>query len=112
MSQLTTHILDTSIGKPAEGVSVILEQHKSGSWKKYAEGISNKDGRISDLLVPGQHLDKGSYRLVFDSSSYFKKLDKKTFYPSITIEFEISDNSHYHVPLLLNPYGYSTYRGS
>src|SRR5689334_11784016 len=112
MSQLTTHVLDTSIGKPAEDVSVSLERQQSGTWKKFAEGITNKDGRITDLLVAGDHLDKGTYRLVFDSSTYFKKQGKKTFYPSVTIEFEISDDSHYHVPLLLNPYGYSTYRGS
>ncbi len=112
MSQLTTHILDTSIGQPARGVAVALEQNNSGDWKKIAEGITNADGRISDLLVSGNVLDTGNYRLTFDSASYFKNQNKKTFYPKVCIEFEITDNSHYHVPLLLNPFGYSTYRGS
>jgi len=112
MSQLTTHVLDTSIGKPATGLSVILEQKAQQSWKKIAEGITNDDGRITDLLVSENILEKGIYRLVFDTLSYFNGQSKKTFYPGITIEFEISDSSHYHVPLLLNPFGYSTYRGS
>ena len=112
MSQLTTHILDTSIGKPASAVSIILEQKKSGAWIKVAEGKTNDDGRISDLLVNGNVLEKGIYRLLFDTAGYFQKQNKKSFYPQVTVEFEISDASHYHVPLLLNPFGYSTYRGS
>ncbi|MEO8087039.1 MAG: hydroxyisourate hydrolase [Bacteroidota bacterium] len=112
MSQLTTHILDTSTGKPAEAVAVSLEQLVSESWKKIAEGITNKDGRISNLLVSDARMDKGVYRLIFETADYFKAQDRKTFYPKITIEFEISDDSHYHVPLLLNAFGYSTYRGS
>lgn len=111
MSQLTTHILDTSLGKPAQGVSVILEQ-RSYDNKKIAEGITNVDGRIGDLLPKEKVLDAGIYRLVFDTVSYFKKQNIKTFYPQVIIEFEITDASHYHVPLLLNPFGYSTYRGS
>ena len=74
--------------------------------------ITNADGRISDLLVSDKILPAGSYRLVFDTGNYFKSHEKKTFYPSVTVVFEITDHSHYHVPLLLNPYGYSTYRGS
>jgi len=112
MSQLTTHILDTSIGKPAQNVSVILEQKQATSWNKIAEAVTNTDGRISDLLAVNKILDKGIYRLTFDTQSYFKKQNIKTFYPSVTIEFEITDTTHYHVPLLLNPFGYSTYRGS
>ena len=112
MSQLTTHILDTSIGKPAAGISVLLEQKSNPDWKKIAEGISNADGRINDLLAKDAFLESGDYRLSFDTSVYFTKQNKKTFYPKITIEFTIADKSHYHVPLLLNPFGYSTYRGS
>jgi len=112
MSQLTTHILDTSIGKPAEGVTVLLEMNQNGEWKKIAGGITNPDGRIMDLVAADESLQPGSYRLVFDTTSYFGKQNKKTFYPRITIEFSITDKSHYHVPLLLNPFGYSTYRGS
>lgn len=112
MSQLTTHILDTSIGKPAEGISVLLEMNQNGEWKSIAKGITNNDGRIMDLLRADENLKAGSYRLVFDTASYFEKQNKKSFYPRITIEFSIADQSHYHVPLLLNPFGYSTYRGS
>ena len=112
MSQITTHVLDTSIGKPAQGISIQLEQNISGSWKKIAEGITNADGRISDLLPKEKIADSGIYRLIFDTASYFKMQNIKTFYPNVTIEFEITDATHYHVPLLLNPFGYSTYRGS
>ncbi len=112
MSQLTTHVLDTSIGKPAQGVAVTLDYLTSGTWKKLAEGITNADGRINDMLVPDNSLQTGIYRLSFETAAYFSAQDKKTFYPKITIEFEVSDAGHYHVPLLLSPYGYSTYRGS
>lgn len=112
MSQLTTHILDTCLGKPAEGIAVQLTQNNSGEWKIIANGVSNKDGRITDLLSDTSILTPGVYRLQFDTGAYFKRLQTTTFYPSVSIEFEINDASHYHVPLLLNPYGYSTYRGS
>jgi 5-hydroxyisourate hydrolase len=112
MSQLTTHVLDTSAGKPAAGVPVILEQKFLNDWKKITEGITNKDGRIENLLVKDKILEKGIYRFIFETTSYFTNQNKKSFYPRITIEFEIFDSSHYHVPLLLNPFGYSTYRGS
>ena len=112
MSRITTHILDTSIGKPAQGVSVLLEQKNYEAWKKIAEGTTNTDGRINDLLSEDKIPGAGIYRLVFETASYFKKQNVKTFYPLVTIEFEITGSSHYHVPLLLSPYGYSTYKGS
>ena len=112
MSQLTTHILDTTIGKPAQGVHIQLEQNVSGQWIPLAKGKTNTDGRISDLLPTDKILNIGVYRLIFDTGSYFKSQNCKSFYPSVSIEFEITDASHYHVPLLLNPFGYSTYRGS
>ncbi|MEP7170273.1 MAG: hydroxyisourate hydrolase [Bacteroidota bacterium] len=112
MSQVTTHVLDTSVGKPAGAVPVVLEQNNSDNWKKIAEGITNEDGRIVNLLSKDKVLEKGVYRLIFETTSYFNNQNKKSFYPRITIEFEIFDSSHYHVPLLLNPFGYSTYRGS
>ncbi|HKR03169.1 MAG TPA: hydroxyisourate hydrolase [Bacteroidia bacterium] len=112
MSQITTHILDTSIGKPAPGVPVILEQKVSDDWKKIAEGLTNEDGRLDNLLAKDKILETAIYRLIFETTSYFTNQNKKSFYPRITIEFEIFDASHYHVPLLLNPFGYSTYRGS
>lgn len=112
MSQLTTHILDTSIGKPAQNVSIILEQKTESGWNKIASGHTNTDGRIPNLLPADKILDNGVYRLLFDTKSYFEKQGLKSFYPGVTVEFEITDVSHYHVPLLLNPFGYSTYRGS
>ena len=112
MSQITTHILDTSLGKPAQGVNITLEQKVAADWNKLATGITNSDGRIGNLLPDDKIVEPGIYRMIFDTKSYFKTQNLKSFYPSVTIEFEVFDASHYHVPLLLNPYGYSTYRGS
>jgi 5-hydroxyisourate hydrolase len=112
MSQLTTHILDTSLGKPAAGIAVQLEQFALNKWQRIAAGKTNSDGRISDLLPNEMILPVGVYRLIFETATYFSNQKLKAFYPSVTIEFEISDATHYHVPLLLNPFGYSTYRGS
>ena len=113
MSQVTTHILDTALGKPAQGVFIVFEKLTTdGTWKKSGEGKTNSDGRLSDLLASEIKLSTGTYRLIFDTASYYKSIAVKGFYPSVTITFEISDDSHYHVPLLLNPFGYSTYRGS
>jgi len=112
MSKLTTHILDTSLGKPAEGVSVLLEHESNGEWKKISESVTNADGRISDFHISDPGMTTGNYRLVFYTEDYFNKQNKKSFYPRITVEFSVADQSHYHVPLLLNPFGYSTYRGS
>ncbi len=113
MSQLTTHILDTSAGKPASGVKIRLEKFNAGkSWIALAEGVTNADGRVGELLEADKILEPGQYKLIFDTAGYFEKQKIKCFYPSVEIIFEISDALHYHVPLLLNPFGYSTYRGS
>ncbi len=112
---ITTHILDTTIGRPAEGVSVVLEvwDKKSGSWVNIGQGTTNKDGRVFDLLKPDHLLEIGTYRLMFDTKAYFEKLKVATFFPCVPIIFEVKDpRQHYHVPLLLNPFAYSTYRGS
>ena len=112
MSPITTHILDTSKGAPAEGVNVVLYQQKNNNWEEIGKGITNKDGRISDLLRAETQLAFGAYKLKFDTKSYFDVVSVQTFYPFVEIVFEINTNAHYHVPLLLNPFGYSTYRGS
>ncbi len=112
MSPITTHILDTSLGRPASGVPVTLEQKLNGNWKIVSEGETDNDGRIKNLVSEEVKITPGIYKLVFDTKSYFEKQKVKAFYPSVNIEFEITDDSHYHVPLLLNPFGYSTYRGS
>ncbi len=112
MSLITTHILDTSLGRPASAVPVTLEQKLNGNWKIVSEGETDNDGRIKNLVSEEVEITPGIYKLVFDTKSYFEKQKVKAFYPSVNIEFEITDSSHYHVPLLLNPFGYSTYRGS
>lgn len=115
MSQLTTHILDTSKGKPAAGVTVVLYQQDpvdpvTAGWRQIVIGTTNSDGRIPDLLHKDAVLEPGVYKLKFDTKEYFE--GAASFYPYVEIVFTITDNEHYHVPLLLNPYGYSTYRGS
>ncbi|SVD59927.1 uncharacterized protein METZ01_LOCUS412781 [marine metagenome] len=112
MSQITTHVLDTSEGKPAEGIKIELQKRSGTSWETLAEGITNSDGRIADLLEKDKALAPGIYRMHFHTSAYFQGLGIKSFYPEVSIVFETFDESHYHVPLLLNPFGYSTYRGS
>jgi hydroxyisourate hydrolase len=113
MSQITTHVLDTSSGKPASGILIQLEMKEAnGTWKELGKGSTNADGRLPGLLPAEQKLAPGIYRLLFATGDYFTTQGLTGFYPSVTIEFETHDQSHYHVPLLLNPYGYSTYRGS
>ena len=112
MSQVTSHILDTSAGKPAQGVKVMLFFFEEDQWVAVNGGITNEDGRVTDLVEENKTLEKGIYKLKFETSEYFKQKSEATFYPFVEIVFEIKDTSHYHVPLLLNPYGYSTYRGS
>lgn len=112
MSQITTHILDTSLGKPAEGVSVVLEQRTEGTWNNIGQGVTDGDGRVGTLLSEDVILDPGVFRLIFNTGDYFNTQSKQCFYPRVVIVFETKDSSHYHVPLLLNPYGYSTYRGA
>ncbi len=111
MSQITTHILDTSRGKPAAGVRVSLSRQAEGKWIELGVGVTDDDGRVSDLLDSGVTLPAGHCKLIFDIGNYYA--DTPCFYPQVEIQFRIAgDGQHYHVPLLLNPFGYSTYRGS
>lgn len=117
MSQLTTHILDTTKGKPAQGVTIFLFQQNNEDpigigWKQLTLGSTNADGRIPNLLSKEVILEPGIYKLKFETKEYFEKQGVQTFYPFIEITFTITGSEHYHVPLLLNPFGYSTYRGS
>jgi 5-hydroxyisourate hydrolase len=112
MGQITTHILDTTKGRPALGIVIILYQGGNDEWKEITRGVTNSDGRIPDLLSDSTVLRQGIYKIRFETKDYFDKEQVKTFYPYVEIVFEINSGEHYHVPLLLNPFGYSTYRGS
>lgn len=111
MSGITTHVLDTSRGRPAEGVAVRLERGGEAGWAPAGAGRTGADGRCGSLL--DGPLEAGHYRLVFDTGAYFESTGVRGFYPEVCVHFEVrSPDEHHHVPLLLNPFGYSTYRGS
>ncbi|WP_210519838.1 hydroxyisourate hydrolase [Hymenobacter terricola] len=112
MSQISTHILDTAKGKPAANVTIALLQQAGDSWQEIARGVTNADGRIADLLPHEKQLEFGVYKIKFDTQEYFAQDGTANFYPFVEIVFNVAGNEHYHVPLLLNPFGYSTYRGS
>jgi 5-hydroxyisourate hydrolase len=113
MSQISTHILDTARGCPAEGVRVTLSMADGDGWTEIAQGVTNGDGRVGDLLAADRVLDAGTYRMHFEVQGYFRNRGHKHFYPFVEVAFNIDgDGQHYHIPLLLSPYGYSTYRGS
>src|SRR5688500_79116 len=113
MSAITTHILDVSAGVPARGVPVVLERQTETGWEIIGKGVTDDDGRSKDLLAPGEFVSIGNYRLTFDTGFYFFDRHMDSFYPYVTVAFTVfSDREHYHVPLLLSPFGYSTYRGS
>jgi 5-hydroxyisourate hydrolase len=110
---LSTHVLDTSRGRPAAGMPVRLDRH-DGTWRPLAEAVTDDDGRL-DGLLPGDSDDSvaGTYRLRFGTGPYFAAAGTETFYPEVSVVFVITDpGEHHHVPLLISPYGYSTYRGS
>ena len=111
-SHITTHVLDTSVGKPGQNITIRLQAFINGNWQTITQGVTNADGRIGDLLASGRWLKPNNYRMLFDTATYYQQLNTKTFYPEVPITFTVFDNTHYHVPLLINPFGYSTYRGS
>jgi 5-hydroxyisourate hydrolase len=109
---ITTHVLDTSLGKPAAAISVTLSIKAGESWRELARGVTDADGRVR-AFVPEPARSAGSYRLSFDAAAYFRASARAAFFEHIALEFEVNDASqHYHVPLLLTPFGYTTYRGS
>ncbi len=111
-SAVTTHVLDTARGRPAAGVPVRLEQVRADGQARIAAARTDQDGRVSSL-APGP-LAAGVYRLVFDTSAYLSgQQPGEPFFPEVVVTFTVDDQrAHYHVPLLLSPFGYSTYRGS
>ena len=112
MTGISTHVLDTTKGRPAQGIRVIAERKSSdGNFVVVGEGVTDSTGRITQLLGSVAALEAGAYRLTFYAGDYFA--DNAAFYSEITVQFLARDPStHYHVPLLLSPYGYTTYRGS
>lgn len=109
---ISTHVLDTSAGIPAVGVGIRLEHHDGRRWLPIGEGRTNTDGRVIALVTGNVPLPAGRYRLLFDTGSYFAARQVETFYPRVLVEFVTHDAGHYHVPLLITPFGYTTYRGS
>lgn len=113
MSTLSTHVLDTSTGRPAEGLSLTLEARSGEAFRELARGVTNADGRVKDLSGANTKLPPGVYRLTFDTGAWFQARGQRGFYPSVQVLFEVTaTDEHYHVPLLLSPFGFSTYRGS
>jgi 5-hydroxyisourate hydrolase len=115
MSGITTHVLDTARGQPAVDVSVTLQRHAEAPdmWVVVGRGRTDTDGRLRTLLEEGPPVRPGVYRLLFDTGPYFAAQGRPAFYPRVAIEFEVADGkAHYHVPLLVSPFGYTTYRGS
>ncbi len=107
-SPITTHVLDTAQGKPAVGLGVVLEVRDKEKWTTLARGITDADGRVANLLPVDHDLTIGTYRLIFTTAAW-----QDGFYPEVSISFSVSDpGQHYHVPLLISPYGYTTYRGT
>ena len=115
MSRITTHVLDTASGRPAEGVPVVLERAdpNGGGWELVGRGTTDADGRQRALAPDGRRLAGGTYRLTFDTGAYFTRTGVRAFFPEVSVVFAIDEGEeHNHVPLLVAPYGYSTYRGS
>jgi 5-hydroxyisourate hydrolase len=109
---VTSHVLDASTGRPAAGVAVRLERQNAAGWTPLAEGATGADGRLPDWL-PERAVRAGAHRLTFDTGTWFAARGQATFYPEVVVVFEIADAAeHVHVPLLLSPFAYSTYRGS
>jgi 5-hydroxyisourate hydrolase len=109
---ITTHVLDTALGRPAAGVPVSLARNTGGVWTVIGGGATDADGRLR-TLTPAGPVEPGTYRITFDTAAYFTATGAAGFFPHVDIHFVVIDgDAHYHVPLLLSPFGYSTYRGS
>ncbi len=110
---ISTHILDTTIGRPAVGVSVTLSRKSEGAWHLINEAVTDPDGRCKDLLPPTQPPQSGIYRIRFETAAYYAQHYQQGLYPYIDIVFDVRNSEqHYHIPLLLTANGYTTYRGS
>jgi len=113
MNHISTHVLDTSLGKPAVGVMVRLEKRETDDWLSLGSAQTDSDGRCRQLLPESSSLPEGWYRLVFDTGAYYAIQHVTGLYPTVEIIFEVrTGESHFHIPLLLSPNGFTTYRGS
>jgi 5-hydroxyisourate hydrolase len=109
---ITTHVLDTAAGRPGRAIAIELDRDDAGSWHRVGAGVTDDDGRLR-TLTPAGPVVPGTYRLRFHTGPYLHAEHRAGFFPVVEIQFTVADGAqHYHVPLLLSPYGYSTYRGS
>ena len=110
---ITTHVLDIATGRPAVGVTVILEMRHQGDWIPIGRGSTDDNGRLMNLTEENHPLSAGTYRLTFDTGTYYQEQGiTSPFFPEVKIVFNVETDDHFHVPLLLSPFGYSTYRGA
>lgn len=110
---LSVHVLNLQDGMPSPAVNVTLEKQYGQSWQVINTGVTNDQGRITALYPDGKDLEKGAYRVTFKTGEWFKKHNLKTFFPEVPVIFEVDGAvPHYHIPLLISPYGFSTYRGN
>lgn len=110
---LSVHVLDLQSGQPTAGIEVTLEQRAGSGWRELARGVTNEQGRIPALYPEDQAMKAVDYRIVFKTGEHYKRKGQASFFPQIPVEFTVNaPTQHYHVPLLLSPFGYSTYRGN
>jgi 5-hydroxyisourate hydrolase len=113
VSKLSTHVLNTATGQPAAGMTVVLQRQAGTDWQELGRSETDRGGRVNDLYLGRKELPAGTYRLVFETGKYFKTQGTATFFPRVEILFATEKSGeHYHIPLLISPFGYSTYRGS
>ncbi len=112
--QLSSHILDITVGQPARGVEITLYKlGENSNWIRIDKKLTDENGRVNSFLeYPSSSDNRGVFKLKFETKPYFTNQGKETFYPFVEVVFEINDDNHYHVPITLTPYGYSTYRGN
>ena len=110
---LSVHVLDQQSGRPGAGIQVMLEQRTGEHWRELARGVTDAQGRIPALYPEEKAMTAGDYRIVFETGAYFARARQASFFPRIPVEFTVdAPTQHYHIPLLLSPFGYSTYRGN
>lgn len=110
---LSVHVLDLQNGTPTAGIRVLLEQRHGEQWQALAAGVTDAQGRVAALYPAGQAMPAGAYRIVFETGEHYARLGKPSFFPRIPVEFQVEAGvQHTHIPLLLSPFGYSTYRGN